>query len=144
MTKDSGQIILINPAAQRMIGWSAADALGLHINSVLKFEDEKGNPISDTAHPVVVSLANKKVQRINLVVVTKSNKKLNISLMITPLDEGGVIVVFRDTTKERAEEREQAEFISTASHEMRTPVASIEGYLGLRQSCRSYSLPLTK
>lgn len=45
--------------------------------------------------------------------------------MITPLDEGGVIVVFRDTTKERAEEREQAEFISTASHEMRTPVASI-------------------
>ncbi|NCS82899.1 hypothetical protein GW746_00570, partial [Candidatus Saccharibacteria bacterium] len=43
----------------------------------------------------------------------------------------GVIAVFRDITKERAEEREQAEFISTASHEMRTPVASIEGYLGL-------------
>ncbi|MBJ58485.1 hypothetical protein CMN24_02085, partial [Candidatus Saccharibacteria bacterium] len=38
---------------------------------------------------------------------------------------------FRDVTKEKAEEREQAEFISTASHEMRTPVASIEGYLGL-------------
>ena len=30
-----------------------------------------------------------------------------------------------------AEEEEQSEFISTASHEMRTPVASIEGYLGL-------------
>ena len=39
--------------------------------------------------------------------------------------------MFRDISKERAEEREQAEFISTASHEMRTPVASIEGYLGL-------------
>ena len=60
MTKKSGQILLINPAAQRMIGWNAADALGLNINSVLKLEDEKGNPISDTAHPVVVSLANKK------------------------------------------------------------------------------------
>ena len=34
-------------------------------------------------------------------------------------------------TKEKAEERQKAEFISTASHEMRTPVASIEGYLGL-------------
>lgn len=131
MTKDSGQILLINPAAQRMIGWSAADALGLHINSVLKFEDEKGNPISDTAHPAVVSLANKKTQKNNLVIITKSDKRFSASLMITPLDEGGVIVVFRDTTKERAEEREQAEFISTASHEMRTPVASIEGYLGL-------------
>ena len=40
-------------------------------------------------------------------------------------------MIFRDITKEKAEEREQAEFISTASHEMRTPVASIEGYLGL-------------
>ena len=40
-------------------------------------------------------------------------------------------MVFRDMTKEKSEEREQAEFISTASHEMRTPVASIEGYLGL-------------
>src|SRR5690606_26793876 len=43
----------------------------------------------------------------------------------------GAIIVFRDVTKELAEEHAQAEFISTASHEMRTPVASIEGYLGL-------------
>lgn len=43
----------------------------------------------------------------------------------------GAIAVFRDITKERDDERAQAEFISTASHEMRTPVASIEGYLGL-------------
>ena len=91
MTKDSGQILLINPAAQRMIGWSAADALGLHINSVLKFEDEKGNPISDTAHPAVVSLANKKTQKNNLVIITKSDKRFSASLMITPLDEGGVL-----------------------------------------------------
>ena len=40
-------------------------------------------------------------------------------------------MVFRDISKELSDNREQAEFISTASHEMRTPVASIEGYLGL-------------
>ncbi len=39
--------------------------------------------------------------------------------------------MFRDITNEKSEERQQAEFISTASHEMRTPVATIEGYLGL-------------
>ncbi len=41
------------------------------------------------------------------------------------------IITFRNIAQELAKESEQAEFISTASHEMRTPVASIEGYLGL-------------
>src|SRR5690606_4513614 len=56
-----------------------------------------------------------------------------VSLVASPVGGpgSGIIIVFRDITKEKAEEREQAEFISTASHEMRTPVASIEGYLGL-------------
>jgi signal transduction histidine kinase len=43
----------------------------------------------------------------------------------------GVVVVFRDVSQERQEEQQRAEFISTASHEMRTPVAAIEGYLSL-------------
>jgi signal transduction histidine kinase len=43
----------------------------------------------------------------------------------------GLVGVFRDISKERAEESQRAEFISTASHEMRTPVAAIEGYLSL-------------
>src|SRR6185295_8204926 len=39
--------------------------------------------------------------------------------------------VFRDVSQERQAEHQRAEFISTASHEMRTPVAAIEGYLAL-------------
>jgi len=39
--------------------------------------------------------------------------------------------VFRDVSEERNAERQRGEFISTASHEMRTPVAAIEGYLAL-------------
>ena len=52
----------------------------------------------------------------------------------------GVIATFRDITKEKSEEREQAEFISTASHEMRTPVASIEGYIGLAMNPQTASV----
>jgi signal transduction histidine kinase len=63
-----------------------------------------------------------------------------VELSVSPLmDEGpaqnkqvfAAVAVFRDVTKERAEESQRAEFISTASHEMRTPVAAIEGYLSL-------------
>jgi len=43
----------------------------------------------------------------------------------------GAIIVFRDITSDVAENRQKAEFVSTASHEMRTPVAAIEGYIAL-------------
>jgi signal transduction histidine kinase len=43
----------------------------------------------------------------------------------------GMVAVFRNVAEERAEEQRRADFISTASHEMRTPVAAIEGYLSL-------------
>lgn len=43
----------------------------------------------------------------------------------------GVVGVFRDITTEKQEEARRSEFVSTASHEMRTPIAAIEGYLSL-------------
>ncbi len=56
-----------------------------------------------------------------------------VSILVSPVGHlgAGAIVVFRDITAQRTEEHQQAEFISTASHEMRTPVAAIEGYIGL-------------
>ena len=41
------------------------------------------------------------------------------------------MAVKRDIRVDRAEEGRRADFVSTASHEMRTPVAAIEGYLQL-------------
>jgi signal transduction histidine kinase len=58
---------------------------------------------------------------------------LVISPVILPKDNKiiGAIAVFRDVSAEKNEEERRGEFISTASHEMRTPVAAIEGYLAL-------------
>ena len=131
MTAASGEVTLINPAAQRMLGWSVADALNLKIHSILKLEDEQGNVLPDANNPVVQALQSKQPQCHNAIIVTKSDKRFIAAVSVTPLDDGGSVTVFRDISKERAEEREQAEFISTASHEMRTPVAAIEGFLGL-------------
>lgn len=127
-------IQLINPAAQRIIGWGKQDALNLNYKSVLKLEDKKGGELQPATDPITQAITNnKQVTTNDLSLVTNSGKKLLVSIMVSPVGQpgSGVIVVFRDITKEKAEEREQAEFISTASHEMRTPVASIEGYLGL-------------
>lgn len=129
-----GIIGLINPAAQRLIGWESHDALKLDYKSVLKLIDNESNELTPANDPIRKALStNEEVRTEDFTLVTNSGKKLLVALVASPVGQvgSGVIVVFRDITKEKAEEREQTEFISTASHEMRTPVATIEGYLGL-------------
>jgi len=131
---NKGTIELINPAAQRIIGWGKQDALALNYKSVLQLANQKGEALDVAVDPIQQVLnTNQQIRSNDLSIVTHSGKKIMASLVTSPIGEvgSGVIIVFRDITKEKAEEREQAEFISTASHEMRTPVASIEGYLGL-------------
>lgn len=129
-----GVIQLINPAAQRIIGWGQNDAIGLSYKSVVKLNDLNDKQVEGVNDPVEqVLTSSQEVHSEDFSVVTESGKKVLLSLIVSPIGtpSTGAIMVFRDMTKEKAEEREQAEFISTASHEMRTPVASIEGYLGL-------------
>lgn len=129
-----GNIELINPSAQQMIGWNQGDALGLSWKSVLKLVASDGKEVNELENPISQALAkNQPTHSDKLFLLTSSGKRILVSIVSSPVgtDGEGIIVVVRDITKEKAEEREQAEFISTASHEMRTPVASIEGYLGL-------------
>ena len=90
--------------------------------------------INKSNDPIFEVLTSNQQKRSNdLLLQTNSGKRISVSVVASPIGHlgSGAIIVFRDITKELAEEHEQAEFISTASHEMRTPVASIEGYLGL-------------
>ncbi len=140
-----GNIKLFNPAAQDITGWEATDALSLNYRSVLKLINNTNTEIDPSSDPVsqVLNL-NQQVRTNELGLETKSGKKILISLVVSPLGEvgSGVIAVFHDITKEKSEEREQAEFISTASHEMRTPVAAIEGYLGLAMNPQTATIDI--
>lgn len=129
-----GAIQLINPAAQQITGWGKQDALTLNYKSILKLVDKSDNEVTQANDPIAQAIAtNKEVSSHDLSLITNAGKKILVSVIVSPVGQpgAGVIVVFRDITLEKREERQQAEFISTAAHEMRTPVASIEGYLGL-------------
>ncbi len=133
----ASKIQLINPAALAVLGWKHEDAVSLDYHLVLKLHDIDGNELTHDADPVQkVLTTNESLVNDNITLKTASDKQIIVSLMVSPAGKtggggSGAIIVFRDITKQKMEEREQAEFISTASHEMRTPVASIEGYLGL-------------
>lgn len=130
----NGTIQLINPAAQNIMGWGKQDAIELDYRSVFRLVDDKDKPLSDETNPIQQVLqSNTSVTRNDLTLVTSTGKKMYISLLISPVGQpgSGAIIVFRDITSDVAENRQKAEFVSTASHEMRTPVAAIEGYIAL-------------
>ena len=131
----NGNIALANPMASIMLGRSIDELVGLNFNSNIVLQDKAGTRVDERSNPISNAIrTGENVERRDLTLVTLgSNKTTPVSLIITPTNgpNSSVVVTFRDIAKELSEERERMDFISTASHEMRTPVASIEGYLGL-------------
>ncbi|HZM64517.1 MAG TPA: ATP-binding protein [Candidatus Saccharimonadales bacterium] len=136
VTDTSGKISLMNRAAANMTGWAIDEAGGVDVKSVLKVAKEKGEPISDQEYPFTAVLVHKAFINQVLQLTSRKGRKQVVSLVISPVVTStgqvyGAVAVMRDISAQRAAEQQRAEFISTASHEMRTPVAAIEGYLSL-------------
>lgn len=131
----SGVVLLSNPAAMRMLGVNDTSAiLNVQISSLLRLENGEGMKLEDNVNPVLLAInSGKKYSTRDFVLVNliEQRKPVAISVVSTNSGQNERIITLRDISRELEEEGEQTEFISTASHEMRTPVASIEGYLGL-------------
>ena len=136
ITDKSGVIQFINPAAVTMTECGSADkAIGLDYGLLLKLETKEGRELSEAENPLIQAMnTNQSLENCQVcLIASQSDKRLPICISVLPVDGLGQnrIITFRNITKELAEEGEQTEFISTASHEMRTPVATIDGYLSL-------------
>jgi two-component system sensor histidine kinase VicK len=135
---DNQQVVqLINPGASTISGWPQDEASGLAVQSVVRLVTEKGEPIDKADDPFEqIFKTGESIRLNNTFLMTRDKKQTPVSLSISPLTDDqknvtAAIAVLSNVSKERAEERQRADFISTASHEMRTPVAAIEGYLAL-------------
>src|SRR3990167_517973 len=124
---NKGDVTLINKKACEIVGWPKQEALGFDGVAVL-------NIMQDNNYSATVEVLN------------RDNTKRYVSLVISPVVSPqhnsviGAIAVLRDVSDEKKQEQQIAEFISTASHEMRTPVAAIEGYLALAMNDKVSSI----
>lgn len=138
VTDTEGKINLINPSASHLTNWPVEDAVNVDARLVAKLADDSGKELSKQDNPFTKVLATQKHLTQTLQLTDKNGSNKIISLAISPVmaadHMSGVVAVMRDVSAEHAAEQQRAEFISTASHEMRTPVAAIEGYLGLALS----------
>jgi PAS domain S-box-containing protein len=133
---NEGKIGLVNPAAAAMVEWTTNEATGLDVHLVVKLAKEDGTELPLAENPFTSVLQTKKQLNQNYVLTGQHERRQQVSLVISPVavpggGVGGAVAIMHDVSTAKAAEQQRAEFISTASHEMRTPVAAIEGYLAL-------------
>ena len=124
------RLVLMNPEAEKLLGKKA--------------QSLKGHPLDELFRdPVlldVVSGEPAREERIRVAYVDLPHPDLDgirhfqaisSSVQGRSGDDGGVVTLLRDITKEREVDRMKSEFIAIAAHELKTPLTSIIGYADL-------------
>jgi len=136
-----GTVQIMNESAATMLGWTREEAIHLDYRSLIK-SSAGANESAQTAIDLCLK-TQKSAHQISLIEV-KGSKPSYFDIVASPVfkttknDDGttnqvsiGVIAVLRNVDEQKREEEQRSDFISTASHEMRTPVASIQGFIEL-------------
>lgn len=147
-----GRLLYVNKAFERLTGWSSAEAVGQIFFDLVPRENSQGNKIprawftdvikkilsgkSVTTNPVsgdesIISIPSPYFIR-------KDGSKFPVGVEVNPIYiEGkatGIIEAFNDLTMEREVDKAKDEFLSLASHQLRTPPSIISWYTETLQS----------
>src|SRR5690242_1682603 len=134
-----GTITTWNRAAERMFGYTAAEAIGRNIRLIIPADRQ-----SEEDEVLAKLRRGEMIDHFQTIRHTKDGRKLNISLTVSPIRDGrGVIVgaskIARDITDQKRAEAERAllleeaqaanrakdDFLAMFGHELRNPLAAI-------------------
>jgi PAS domain S-box-containing protein len=137
-TDKDGAIIFINQAAKEMISWDDS-MLGKNLAEISLLADETGKHVTVEKHPLRQALIKrKKIVSSNYHFVRKDKLDLAVYISAMPIilnnEVLGAIEVFRDITKEKEIDRIKSEFVFLASHQLRTPLSTINWYVEMLMS----------
>lgn len=138
VTDNDGKILLINGITADLLGLDSKESVGKEFISLVPLLDEQGNPVPREEHPVYITLKHGERVSKTFIFVNKNDKKIAINITATPVIQKdmllnketilGAIGIIRDITKEKEVDRMKTEFISLASHQLRTPLSAIRWF----------------
>ncbi|MGB7957384.1 MAG: PAS domain-containing sensor histidine kinase [Minisyncoccia bacterium] len=145
VTDKKGNITFINRAFELLTGWERAEVIGKLFTDIIPRKDERGNLI-----PFEKRILEEVVQGRAAIIPTapivnrqaiilppsyfirKDGTKFPVTGVASPINIDGEIIgaveVFRDITQEKAINKAKDEFVSLASHQLRTPPSIISWY----------------
>jgi len=129
----TGDIIFINEHAEKFLNVSPKEIQGKSIYEVLSVVDEEGNKIPRGKRSVYQAIKTKKrAVESKSMVQTHVGAPVPVLITASPvLLDGklvGAVAVIRDVSRERAIDKAKSEFVSLASHQLRTPLSTINWY----------------
>jgi len=146
-----GDVVDTNRSALTFLSMSSDSINGKSIQDVLPLICRKKD-CKDKNHPAIRSLRTRKVIRADTAthmnIVRADKLLLPINLVVTPLIDGrrvlGAVLVFQDMTDERRTDYLKSEFISLASHQLRTPLSTMQWYLELLGDKKNHNLTVVQ
>ncbi len=131
-TDISGNIIFINEAAQQMVMKPLLSAEGKNVSEVFSFIQETTHQPMTALLIVQQALKNKRMISFpqNTFSIQHDGRKIPVAGTCSLIrgvkdDVIGTIVVFRDVTQLRELDQMKNNFLSTAAHQLRTPLGSM-------------------
>ena len=132
VTDEYGRIERVNKLCRQMLGYSEKEMLGKRFSETVKAVNEDGSPINTIDRPITQAFLSGKPVSQRMYYLTKINAPIPVDTNVSPVIFNGTplgaIEVFRDLTDEYIKENIQAEFIYSASHQLRTPLSAINTY----------------
>lgn len=131
-TDEFGKITRVNPAALKILGYKESEVLGEWFPNVIKTVDIDGAPISLIDRPITRAFLTGQTVSEKAYFRNKKGIRVPIAVTVSPIIYKnrpiGAIEVFRDISVEYEIDRMKSEFISLASHQLRTPLSAIKTY----------------
>lgn len=132
---ERGHISRVNKIALDILGFKEDELVGKWLPKVLVAEDERGEVIPNYERPATEAFLGGKPVAKRIFYRKKNGDKVAVAVNVAPILVGhepvGAIELFRDITAELQLERAKDEFISIASHQLRTPATIVKQNLGL-------------
>jgi len=128
-TGKDGNIVLVNHSFETLLGWKESEVQGKFLSQVVPMTDEKGNPLPELERLMnrVLKEPNFTTQNATMYYRRKDGTLIPVSVTVSPVisDKNivGAVEVFYDITKEKEIEKLRTDFLSLASHQLRTPLS---------------------
>ena len=130
-----GKINYINKSFEEMLGWKSQEIIGKSMVEVVPREDLHGIEVSFKERILTQVLAGQKfvADLTNpFYYLRKDKSRFPVSSIVAPVILNkkivGAVEVFRDITKEKGIDKAKTEFVSLASHQLRTPLSTVNWY----------------